>query len=142
MTKYFTHTKFKTKDLAYCAGIIDGEGSFTIYKSSPRKFCARVYVVNTDKRLIEWLLYKFGGLSYKRHHKKWKTRYEWVLEKKDISSFISKLLPFLIIKKQQAETIIKFRKTFPSKRRKLSSKTLSIRSQLYFHLKSLNSRSS
>lgn len=131
--------------LAYLAGIIDGEGTFYIGKINPRKFTSRIYVVNTDKRLIDWLHQNFNGSCYTRNSIKnphWKTRYEWVLDKAQIDSVCKKILPFLIVKKQHAEAMIKFRQTFiHHKRPRISDEILNFRNNCHEKMKKLNHRS-
>jgi hypothetical protein len=90
---------------AYLAGIIDGEG--TVYAQRIRSgFNIRVYVVSTDVRLIRWLEQNFGGLVYSRQsklHPEWKTKWEWVVDKAGTTKVLSLVLPYLIIKREQAE---------------------------------------
>ena len=128
--------------LAYLAGIIDGEGTFYIGTSLTKnffvKYNCRVYVVNTDEKLIDWLIENFGGLKYTRKStKKWKTRFEWILDKQKIPPIINSLLPYLIIKKKHAEVMLKFIKTFDKDRdsRKVSKEILDYRSILNAQLK-------
>lgn len=67
------------RDLAYLAGILDGEGCFSIGKSSKGYYNLRVDVVNTDRRLIEWLHVNFGGYTGDRNTEKveWKNKQTW-----------------------------------------------------------------
>lgn len=128
-------------ELAYLAGIIDGEGTFHIGFSSNR-WTSRVYVVNTDQNLIKWIQNKFGGLIYSRDSLKnptWKTKHEWLLEKTKILPMVELILPYLICKKAQAELMIKFRKTFQNFRDR-SEETFTFRSECHKHMKSLNHR--
>lgn len=101
------------KQFIYLAGIIDGEGTF--YISPAPHFRHRILVVNTDERIIRWLVNNFGGLVYKRSSKKhpeWKLKYEWIVVKADIIPICKGLLPFLTSKKEQAELMIKLRESF------------------------------
>lgn len=127
--------------ISYLAGIIDGEGTFYIGYSC-KKWGSRMYVVNTDKRLIDWLKNTFGGLVYTRNSLKnpaWKTKYEWILEKAKIPPICEVILPYLICKKEQAELMIKFRKTFEVKR-DTSPETIEFRSKCHSHMNYLNLR--
>lgn len=104
--------------LAYLAGIIDGEGTVHIGRTGARPRCdynVRIYVVSTDKILIDWLIGNFGGLSYTRLPKPgstWKTKYEWVIDRKLLDELGVQLLPYLIIKKPQMELALRFRDSF------------------------------
>ena len=107
--------------IAYFAGIMDGEGSFYIGQAAkhPKSFNSRLYVVNTDILLINWLKTNFKGMIYSRKSKKnphWKEKFEWISHKTDILSICEMLLPYLIIKKEHAKVMINFRKTFDKKR--------------------------
>jgi hypothetical protein len=131
--------------LSYLAGIMDGEGTFYI-GNTKSKFNSRMYVVNTDERLIHWLKNTFGGLTYKRNSLKnpqWKTKYEWIVEKAQIDPICRLIIPFLIIKKEQAELMVKFRSTFIKNRNTvLTDKIRIFRSQCLENMKKLNHRSS
>lgn len=133
--------EYRTEDICYIAGIIDGEGSFNLYRSSATKICSRVYVVNTYKPLIDWLHHTFGGLTYERHHKVWKTRYEWIFEKPQIKDLCIAIFPYLKVKREQAKIMIEFRDTILPKGNRLSLETRQLREDLYTRLKHLNSRS-
>lgn len=111
------------KQIIYLAGIMDGEGTFYIgqEKRNPKGFNSRILVVNTDSRLINWLHKTFGGLVYERTSAKnphWKIKYEWITQKIQILPICEAILPYLICKKEQAEIMIQFRKTFDKKKRK------------------------
>ncbi len=107
----------KNEKFAYLAGIIDGEGSFYIAQDNRhgKSFNSRLYVTNTDKELIDWLYKNFKGLTYSYNSIKnphWKTRFQWIVQKKDILEMCENIFPYLVVKKEQAKIMIKFRKTF------------------------------
>lgn len=140
-----TENYWSRTDLAYLAGIIDGEGCFSIYSGGPREFQLRVYVVNTNKDLIDWLQDTFGGLVYSRNSTKnphWRTKYEWVLDGKMTEHLIPKVQPYLIIKGDQASLGLRFRKTFKNKKRprftKMDDQLLAERLFCYQEMKRLN----
>ena len=138
---------WKETQLAYLAGIIDGEGTFYIgTTNNGRKFNSRIYVVNTNKELIEWLKNNFGGLVYQRTSKSnphWKTRYEWVLDKSAIDTVCHLLIPHLIIKKKHAEIMIDFRNSFiKGKRPVISEYIMAFRKSCHEQIKILNHRTS
>ena len=112
---------WKDSQLAYLAGIIDGEGTFYIGKDNrnEKSFNSRLYVVNTDERLINWLHNNFGGLIYSRSSAKnphWKKKFEWITHKSQILPICEAIYPYLVCKKEQADIMIKFRNTFQEKR--------------------------
>jgi uncharacterized protein YoaH (UPF0181 family) len=70
-----------------------------------------VLVQNTSKKLIDWLQSNFGGQIYlsKKETDKTKEAWMWRLTKqKDIELFLLSILPYLIIKKEQAKVLLKF----------------------------------
>lgn len=137
------------EQIIYLAGIIDGEGTFYIGKHNKHKkgFNCRLYVVNTDQRLINWLHKNFGGLIYSRSSSKnphWKTKFEWIVNTSQILPICESIFPYLICKKEQAEIMMKFRKTFDQWRgmgNLISEDIISIRLQCLNDLRKLNHRS-
>ncbi len=139
-----------TRDqIVYLAGIMDGEGTFHIghHNKNSRSLTSRLYVVNTDVRLINWLHENFGGLIYTRTSIKnphWKKKFEWVVNVSQIIPITEAILPFLIVKKEQAELMIKFRKTFDQSKpngKRISDEILSIRLDCLSEMRKLNHRS-
>lgn len=114
---------WNVNQIVYLAGIMDGEGTFYIGQDNrnQKSFNTRLYVVNTDERLINWLHENFGGLIYSRTSVKnpqWKKKFEWISHKSQILPICEAIYPYLICKKEQAEIMIKFRNTFQEKRGK------------------------
>ena len=109
----------KTETLAYTAGIIDGEGCISIV-STPRseKLGGRYYrlvivVGNTNEWLIQWLKFNFGGNFYMSRHQKKPTHkpmFQWQIHSQKAADFLSQILPYLQIKKPNADLAIKFQK--------------------------------
>lgn len=105
----------KVADLAYTAGIIDGEGCIFIRKSSSRscsagyQYSLGIHVVNTDKVLVDWLRLNHGGNTYcnsrtKAGNKVWL----WRIHAKQASEFLEAVSPFLLLKRNQAKIGIEF----------------------------------
>jgi len=104
---------------AYIAGIIDGEGSITIannkerYKDKVyRSYRLVVQVGNNDIGLIDWL-HSLGGCVTRRPLPSGKVFYNWIVESRIAGFLLGQLLPYLRIRKRQAEAAI----LFQSKRR-------------------------
>lgn len=98
--------KIKLKRWAYLAGLIDGDGSFSIRydKRAGYQLCIAVY--STSKLMINWLEHVFGGQHRKMPTKgNRKQKYCWYTYNENIARFVS---PFLIIKYLQGQTVLQF----------------------------------
>lgn len=115
-SKFSKMTKSKTK-WAYLAGIFDGEGCIHIATIHPDKqdriaYRLDVNIVNTDKRLVDWIVENFGGtiVNYKAPvNKNWKDYYHWHprgLEHKE-KIFLG-MLPYLVIKHDRVKIGLEF----------------------------------
>lgn len=109
--------------LAYLAGIIDGEGSIYIgnFSCNPKNgtpyYQTNMEVTNTDKALIDWLIENIGGRmnAYTAKQTPKNSRravYRWIVSGELLTQLCHLLLPYLIIKKRQCEIMIKMRETF------------------------------
>lgn len=99
---------------SYLAGILDGEGCITIgagKKETCINYNAIILVQNTSKVLIDWLQSRFGGQVYlsKKLTEKTKAAWMWrITKKKEIELLLLAVLPYLIIKKEQAKVLLAF----------------------------------
>lgn len=107
------------RELAYAAGVFDGEGSVGIYvggKTSlgrPR-YNLRLSVGNTDTRLTNWLAETFGGkvrAKQPRVPSRHRQAYDWYLFGNNAVEFLRLIRPFLLLKAEQADVAIKFQAT-------------------------------
>ena len=99
-------------DLAYLAGLIDGEGCFVLHDHGNHKFGCSLAIGNTDPRMTEWLRARFGGsVGIESRGSRCKLVYRWTASAKDLDSIIQAVLPFLIIKRDRAELILAYRRT-------------------------------
>lgn len=116
-------------DWAYVAAMMDGEGSFTISKSRGKSkttgnpywmFDCKVMVSNTSLPLMKWLVDHFGGsytMSVKHISKKAKENgqksikpcYRWTVDSyKAQELFLLAILPYIVIKREQAKTALEY----------------------------------
>ena len=104
--------------LGYLAGLVDGEGSIGITsafqrgKSRSRSHTLRVSITNTSETLIAWLSDTIGGgLRLKRDSRKanWKPGYDWMLYAAQAEQVLLAVLPYLVIKRDQARIALEFR---------------------------------
>ena len=137
----------KIKDKAYIAGIIDGEGGFCInkFKTGYRPY---VSIANTDYRVIKYLQSHINGCVMKNKPRKFnhKPVYRLFLNSTAVRQMMDKVLPYLIVKKEQAILVkkalkisaqVKHRKGFTGSSNILQRPKLEI---LYQAVKKLNKR--
>lgn len=97
-------------DLAYVAGIIDGEGCIRIGQRKKNSNYVGVGVGHTNEWLIRWLHFSFGGsvCSKKAWLPNQKPQWSWELRTRQACEFLKLILPYLKIKRPQAELALKF----------------------------------
>jgi hypothetical protein len=143
------HTKVQ---LAYLAGIVDGEGCFYIGNIKQGKYGnglqwhSMLKVTSCDECLILWLEDIFGGSKDSRYRwtsKKKFTRpvFNWQATGDMLDYILPKIIPYLIIKKDHCKIMLQYRETsknIGSKR--LPASVNSKRLELMCALRKLNSR--
>jgi hypothetical protein len=138
-------------DLAYTAGIIDGEGSIMVKRSKEnrpgrptREYRIVVSVGNTNRLLLEWLLVRWEGSikPYIRKIPNCKPVYTWTLSAKSAVMFLKLIKDFLVIKKDQAELALIFQTTVKSggSWSRLTPETLQTREDCFNKMAILNKR--
>jgi len=104
-----------TEQLAYAAGIIDGEGSIGAYtkdKQGRGGLCLQLSVANTDIRMLVFLSELWGGSVSTLSRKEIRRQlYEWRRVGQDCGNVLEDVLPYLIVKREQAELAIEFART-------------------------------
>jgi hypothetical protein len=139
--------KITETQMAYLAGMIDGDGHVGVYKTMGRsnmRYRARVCVINTDVRLINWLLEVFGGFvkNNKSKNKNHKDRFVWQLADNDADEVLSLIRPFLVIKAEQTDLVLAYRKLQKISKTKPGYTNISTdtRELVYQTMKQLNRR--
>jgi hypothetical protein len=141
--------------LAYMAGIIDGEGCFFMNKL-PRKegdgyknehYRGILKIDNTDVRLLDWMDNIFSGTCASRCRSTSSRKFErevftWVASGDRLLDLCEQVLPYLVIKKEHCENMIRFRKTYEGRigNTKLSPEAILIRQECLEKSRHLNSR--
>lgn len=122
----------------YLAGIIDGEGCLIISRSnrgSYMNYYGRIHVKNTDQSLMKWLVNNFGGNVHKHipsNAIKHSIAYSWYFAGNAHSKevLLLALMPYLIVKKEQAKVLIEFFRMSgeknPDKREQLYQKMIAL----------------
>lgn len=150
--KVIYHTNQSVAQIAYLAGIIDGEGCLYIGRVRQGKYgCGwqwhvMLRVTSCDEVLILWLEQTFGGSKDSRYRwtsKKKFTRpvYNWQATGEMLDYVLSAVEPYLIIKKPQCDVIKRYRKTCKNiGNKRLPDHINEQRFELLKELKNLNSR--
>ena len=155
----YTPKEYTIAQVAYLAGIIDGEGSIYIgnFSSNPKTgtlhYQTNMEVTNTDKGLIDWLMSNFGGRMNLYTPKQTpknsrKPVYRWIASGELLTHLCHLLLPFVVIKKRQCEIMIKMRETFEKTKVKkgkyganqVSAEILELRKSFFNDMRSLHCR--
>ena len=99
---------------AYAAGIIDGEGSIGLNRITGEKrrarYTMRVVIGITDPYLPLFFQESFGGNIWveKKQNPKHKDCWFWCLSAKKAVPFLTEILPYLHIKRPQAELALRW----------------------------------
>lgn len=116
---------YKDTEIAYLAGIIDGEGSLTIGNYSANKKTGVLHyqtvlnINNTDKDLIDWIFATFGGnichYSAKQTPKNSRKEvWRYIATGDRLTHICELILPYVICKRKQVEIMLKMRSTYKS----------------------------
>lgn len=104
----------KKVDLAYTAGIMDGEGSIGIAKHKS-KSCRTGYtlelcvqVTTSDEWLCQWLKFGFGGSLSHSTNSAGNPMWHWIIVARKASQFLRLICPHLKLKQPQAKLAIQF----------------------------------
>lgn len=107
----------KKIDLAYIGGLFDGEGNIQIVKRNPASKRADRYHLVVRLCIVEdyipqWFKFCFGGSVCKRLREqtnpKHRDVYTWYCSQQIAIQFLKTILPYLKLKRAQAEIAIKF----------------------------------
>lgn len=106
---------FTNNILAYVAGIIDGEGYISLksngkYSDGKKRYAIVIKVTNTDQELINFLYLTFGGHTFHVTPRNPRHNESWIWEACSLKAYnvIKVILPYLRIKKPQAQLAIEY----------------------------------
>jgi hypothetical protein len=146
---------YKPVDLAYMAGIIDGDGCFWIGKVAKNRtdgyvndhYRGLLKIDNTNINLIDWLNEAFSGTNSSVNRatstKKFTREvYSWIATGDRLLDLCEQILPYLVLKKEHCQVMIKFRKSYTGRlgSTKVSEESLAIRKECLEEIRKLNSR--
>lgn len=108
---------YKDLNYAYLAGFIDADGSIgivTIKSNNKIRYRIKLSAHNCKKEPIDFLYTIFGGGKIRlkktgkaKLHDNWRPCYEWMITSNKAAQAIKELLPFLKVKREQAELCLK-----------------------------------
>lgn len=116
--------------LPYLAGLIDGEGSITIsvHKGGRRtkvEGSGEIRVCNTHAGVIEWIQENFGGgISLSKRGPRRLDLFTWILSGQAAARLLEACLPFMIIKKDRANSFIAYHKLLRSQGARLTDEEI------------------
>jgi hypothetical protein len=102
---------FRDTDLAWAAGIIDGEGCISLNQEKRTQYLLRLTVTNTNLLLLTRIQELFGGniCPMKRYQDHWKDRWQWDLKAAKAERALRAVLPYLVAKRQEADIALQAR---------------------------------
>lgn len=141
-------------NLAWAAGLIDGEGCISLTRRMPQKTNG---AVNPNYRLVLkvtmcheetiLLLHRMFGLgtvqSQKQSQSYWSKPWTWFCNATDAEKVLKKILPYMITKREEAEVALKFLsetdRNRTGKSRSLSVEDVRCRDLFFIKLRDLKS---
>lgn len=97
-------------DLAYLAGLIDGEGCIQLLKRKDGCIATGLTILMTRPEPLYWAEENFGGRVYLRQPQGYRNRreiYQWMIGKTDACcDLLQKLLPYLKVKGSEARVLL------------------------------------
>jgi len=161
-----TVTNMKKIDLAYIAGLIDGEAYIGIKKSKPMNgnlndsYHERIQIRMVDEEAIAFIATNLGGNYYKEkpHADNGRSLYCYQASDKKAAAILELVLPYLRVKRRVAKRVLDLRKKKDKphkirvlvnvknrwgqirsvRRARLSEQEVSMRSMMYLDCKAIN----
>jgi hypothetical protein len=95
----------------YVAGIVDGEGTICLHINNFGTYFLQIIIYNSSLVLMKWLVGNFGGKYYVRTKQITSKRIQYAWHpsgKKNREKFLLGIIPYLVIKKEQAKLALEF----------------------------------
>jgi hypothetical protein len=130
------------QELAYMAGIIDGEGSICIWTRSDYKrntdkyFCVSIHACSTDKILIDWIDLRWPGTRGQwKKTSPGRPMFQWERRGQKAIKVLKAIEPWLLIKKAYVPIAVKMQDTIAETRKfhekRVSNETVNKRRLIY-----------
>lgn len=131
-------------EIAYLAGIIDGEGSIMLTRINKNEYpCPCISISSTDIELLEWVKDKIGAgkINKKKNYnvEKHKTCYTYSIWRDKAIDVMKLISPYLIInnKRDRAKFIVDNYKTVTIRNGRYNEKTRKAKEQFYMDFMAL-----
>lgn len=121
--------------IIYIAGLVDSRGSVIIHKHSMSPYVLVLMIYHKEKSILEFIQDFFKAGKIYPDRKGYQLRFGADKSKEILKS----LLPYLRVKKEQAELAIKFQ-TKKKRQRPLTDEELAFRKRCYEEMKALKKR--
>lgn len=102
-------------EIAYLAGIIDGEGNISVSRCLRKTrdsylYSVRLVVTNTRPDLIEWIRGRFGGRVQVKSPPTARHRaaYRWTVDGRRARPILTQVYPYLVLKSHQARIALAY----------------------------------
>jgi len=129
--------KISEIDYARLAAYIDGEGCIRFqpsgYARRNKYYTVNVIIGQADRNLITWLYKIFGGSVYTGKGK-YRPMHYWKLGATALDYVLSRCLPYLLVKKEQAEVGLEYRATMTDRTITLPQQLIDRREELRLKL--------
>lgn len=111
-------------DLAYAAGLFDGEGCIYLQRKKTY-FYLTINLSSTSLILLQWWTEKFKGIgtiynvTTPSRSPRWRPSYRWFAHTRQAAQVLQLIEPFLIQKQQEAKVALQFqeRRSFSNNRK-------------------------
>ena len=128
---------------AYLAGLIDGEGTISIYLNHRGYYITQTSITQVNEPLIRWLQETFGGNVHNvknnnpnKHQERWK----WQITSTLMREHLPRTLPYLRLKRRHAEIAIEFLSGRRRGGNPITDADLLTQEELYEEIRILNRR--
>lgn len=134
----------KDTELAYIAGLIDGEGSVQLIRqisntSYKAYFSLILSISNTDVRVIEWLLNCAGGHKAEFEGKENRLNsFKWWMSDSKAQDLLYRVRPYVVLKVEQIDLVLDIR--FNPLKNTYSIEEEQFRTRVFLELQALHRR--
>jgi hypothetical protein len=113
LEEMFTTRVWSAAELAYLAGFLDGEGTFTVYKvkqPNTTVYNALISASQNSRPVLDWIHNTFGGKIFQLNKTgNREVGYQWMLKEKfELIALLPQLFSYLKVKDLQARLLLKY----------------------------------